>query len=162
MILFSKQNQIIYSTSLSFMNRKETHIKTPPNGVLNHNKVHLNPNRYQSWTLSEFKMLCLWMGFRTRLGPIYTLRNLQRLDQDDIKVFRKHTKELLYWQNSTIENPNVSSNELFEMYQKKEINIINFAKYANPDEMTRQGRLVLDNIKFYLSHFKKIEEYINE
>jgi hypothetical protein len=167
MIAYSKQIRIVTNLSLSFQKNEKINVSVS-NNTLERDKIFLKPYKYQQYTDSDFKFIVLWIIFKYNISKIGTLKHLQELEIDDIKEIMKEKQKILLYKNTLkndmkiIKSKITNSINVINLYKKKEISCLYVFWYFenNNYELTRLQQRQLDRIRFFISYFPKIEEYL--
>ncbi len=168
MIAYSTQIRTVTSLALSFQKNQQINVSVS-NSTLDRDKIFLKPMKYQQQIESNFKFISLWVIFKYNTSKIDTLKHLQDLEKEDIKDFMMHKQKIALYQNTLKDDKTFVQSKIqtpatvFAMYKKDQISCLYvfwYFRYYTGD-LTRLQQRQLDRIRFFVSYFPKIEEYLN-
>ena len=166
MIVWSQQHSIISNICLSF-EKMEKICSKKTTKIMERDKVFLNPKKYESFILSDFKFIVLYTVFKNTSNKIDTLKILQQYTKDDIREILVEKEKILYFSN-TLENDFIfvkdkilTSKNIIKMFKKNLISPLYVYWYFLRCES--EGRIIkksVERVKFFMSYFPKVCEYI--
>ncbi len=167
MIAYSTQIRTVTSLALSFQKNKQINVSVS-NSTLDRDKIFLKPTKYQQQIESNFKFISLWVIFKYNTSKIDTLRHLQELEPEDIKDIMKQKQKIALYQNTLRDDQTFMQSKIqtpvnvFTMYKKDQISCLFVFWYLKDFDgtLTRLQQRQLDRIRFFVSYFPKIEEYL--
>jgi len=168
MIVYSTQIRIVSSLALSFQKNQQINVSVS-NLTLERDKIFLKPVKYQQQIESNFKFISLWVIFKYNTSKIDTLKHLQELDKEDIKDIMLSKQKIALYQNTLKDDQTfmlskmITPSNVFSLYKKNKISCLYvFWFFRNCNEkLSRLQQRLLDRIRFFVSYFPKIEEYLS-
>ena len=167
MLVWSQQHSIISSLSLSFENLKKIHPKRS-GATMERDKIFLNPSKYESYILSDFKFIVLWTVYKHSSNKIDTLKLMQGYTKEDIKEILKEKENIVLYENTFKKDQIVSNtkimtpNNTINLNKKGEISELYLYWYFKNHEP--KGRIQTRTVQrnnFLLEYFPKIQSYLN-
>lgn len=151
MILWSQQITEITSIFHSFQAGKRVHVHVSREDQ-ERDKLFLRPEKFESMTLSNFKILVYYHMFNNRnTSKIQLLKELNVYTKDDIKKTGKLRTDVLSYKfihdkdTRTLETLNITP---YEAYQKSLIHPFTLADYYDKHSNLVQGRLMTTDVKY--------------
>ncbi len=167
MLLWSNQWKIVNDISLSFQKNKKIHTKIS-GGTLERDRIFLNPDKYSSYTESDFKFLVLWTCLTISNSKIDTLKSLQRYDIQNKKDINTQKSKIIYHMNTLNEDIQTMNTYIMtpslaqKLYNTKEISFIGAWWYLR--DITPKGRIQTkfkQRLDYFMSYFDKVKENLN-
>lgn len=129
MITWTQQYKIISNVFNSFQSGEKKNDENPfTHKELERNQIFLNPEKYQNYTLSNFKILVIYnMRKHNFSSKIHFLKKLNSLNKKDIMEFRKFKSDILgfnYIKNKDKNTLSTISLNPYEAYQQGLIHIL--------------------------------------
>jgi len=157
MIHWTTQNKLITDIFYSFQQGVKTHLPLSTN--LEREKMFLRPEKLETQTLSNFKIILLDIMFNNNFSSkIKFMEKLNSLSKQDIKDSGQLRSDLLSFtfilnkDENTMKTLNISP---YEAYQKKMIHKFYLANYYNNSNEIK-GRVMtkeINNAKVLISFF---------
>ncbi len=168
MVPYSTQIRTVTSLALSFQKNQKINVSVS-NSTLERDKIFLKPGKFQLQTESNFKFISLWSIFKYQTSKIDTLKHLQELENEDVKSIMKIKEKLSLYQNTLI-NDRIFTQSLvlkpenvFKLFQQNKVSLLYvywfFKDYG--ENLPRLQQRQLDRIRFFLSYFPTIEDYLD-
>ena len=167
MIVWSQQHSIISSVSLSFEKLEKIHPKKS-GSIMERDKTFLNPKKYESFILSDFKFLVLYTVFKRSTNKIDTMKLLQNYTKEDIKKILKEKEKMILYENTfqndldNLRDKILTLKNIIKMFSENLISPLYVYWYFK--QYTPEGRIqkrTVERVNFYMSYFPKIKEYID-
>lgn len=167
MILWSQQHHIISSISLSFENLKKIHPKTS-GSALERDKIFLNPNKFELYTVGNFKFIVLWTVFKHSSNRIDTFKLLQGFTKEDLKEILKQKENISLYENTfnkdkiTASTKIVTPRNVIQMSKQDIVSPLYLYWYFQQHKP--EGRIQTRNVErndFFVQYFPKIKDYLN-
>ncbi len=167
MILWSTQWKIVNDISLSFMKHKKIHTKRNEMSM-QRDKYFLNPNKFSTYTESDFKFLVLYTCLSSS-SKISVLKKLQSYQEDELKEINKIKSDIINFNYTfqqdihTMKVHNMSYDAAVSLYNNKKISILGLWWYLKDKALS--GRIknkYKDKIMFFMSYFEKITDNLEQ
>lgn len=168
MLLWSNQWKIVNDISLSFQSNKKVHTKISGR-ILERDRMFLNPDKYSTYTESDFKFLVLYTCLTKSNSKIDTLKSLQIYDTKDKKNINLQKNKMIYHHNTLKEDIQIMNTYVMtpevarQLYEKGEISFIGVWWYLKDKEV--QGRIQTkfkQRLDYFMSYFDKVKENLNK
>ena len=166
MLLWSNQWKIVNDISLSFQKNKNTYTKISARN-LEGDRVFLNPDKYSSYTESDFKFFVLWTCLTSSNSKIDTLKTLQSYNIENKKEINKQKNKMIYHMNTLKEDTYIMNTYIMtpeiaqQLYNKGDISFIGAWWYLRDKSPNGRVQLKFKNrLDYFMSYFTKVKENI--
>lgn len=168
MLLWTEQHKIISTVCLSFKNYKKTFAKTS-HKTLEHDKIFLNPTKYETTPKSDFTFIVLWLVYKKNLSKVKLMETLQTLTREE-KIEILHCKTQILTYQKTLQEDKLylekiiqTNNNVYKSFIQNKISFLGFWWYFRNKEITSKiQKRTFNRVDTLLDFFPKIKEYINE